>query len=252
MTDTTTTDTTNRTATETEADAAFTERLLSRYAENETQYRREWENLPSFEALCAVNARYLIGEVKWCPGYLGEGVDPETKPLIPYLVALNQAGFLTSCSQPGELRAGYRQRAFVDGYATVEVVSRCLELELFTDLIVTAVPHNQTGGYLFPVTVDLFRPFTHTGHHDGRRLSAHKVYDSHMTPEGRAELDPLYYLTVIDPVWGREEYLWERLTQQLCYNCVSRFEEEERKTTEAAEAVERAAVTERAAGKERF
>ncbi|TXS22417.1 hypothetical protein EAO70_06030, partial [Streptomyces sp. adm13(2018)] len=64
-------------------------------------------------------AGWLEGRVPNWPGYLSDefGAEEENgaRHLVPVLVTLNRAGFVTVGSQPGEVDGRYRQRASVDG-----------------------------------------------------------------------------------------------------------------------------------------
>jgi hypothetical protein len=45
-------------------------------------------------------------------------VSPETEALVTDLAAVNRAGLLTDCSQPGIVRGSSAQRAWVSGWCT--------------------------------------------------------------------------------------------------------------------------------------
>lgn len=109
-----------------------------------------WASARDHVQLGYLGAEWLEGHLRCQPGYnMGQPCrpDPETEELIPTLVALNRAGFVTDNSQPGidgdSCSHGdvWRQRAFVDGWCT-EATARAL-LALFAEddkVLVEAIP----------------------------------------------------------------------------------------------------------------
>lgn len=127
----------------------------------EKRQQMEWGDAQSFGDLCELMARFLEGEGDEAPGC--GPVEAETKALIPYLSAFNRVGFLTMCSQPGELSPEWRQRAFVDGFALEETARRIARLALFTDLHIVAAPPGYSVGFHTPVIVRDFMPHGWSG-----------------------------------------------------------------------------------------
>lgn len=90
-----------------------------------------WAAATSLADLAELTGRWLTGDIPAQPvyGYSLDGPDPETADLVDVLAAVNRAGYLTSCSQPGETGEGFdgawwEQRAAVEGYADTATVER--------------------------------------------------------------------------------------------------------------------------------
>ncbi|MGP9023208.1 DUF6919 domain-containing protein (plasmid) [Streptomyces sp. BR1] len=86
--------------------------------------RRAWKSAKTVADLGELMAQWLEGTLASWPGYQPNyGPDEETLHLVPTLVALNRAGFLTVGSQPGERGTGadgmwWEQKAAVEGFVT--------------------------------------------------------------------------------------------------------------------------------------
>ena len=174
----------------------------------------DWGEPQSFGELCELMACFLEGEGEEAPGC--GSVEEETKPLIPYLAAFNRAGFLTTCSQPGELSPGWRQRAFVDGFALEETARRIARLALFTDLhIVVAPPGYSAGSHQTPVIVRDFMPHGWSGFTSFEKI---EFFAEECRSVAVAELRSAWSVSVVDLVWGRLEYLWEKLSEPLAFS----------------------------------
>lgn len=84
--------------------------------------RRAWKDARTLTDLGELMARWLEGDIRSWPGYQpGYGPELESRPLIPAMAAANRAGYVTTCSQPGNVARGFdgrtwRQRAAVDGH----------------------------------------------------------------------------------------------------------------------------------------
>jgi hypothetical protein len=95
-----------------------------------------WQKASSLTELCELSAQFIEGKIKFCPTYCAENVDEESAPLTDHLAALNRAGLLTNCSQPGMDQGHSKQRAFVTGLASEELAVRIERLSLTTDLYI--------------------------------------------------------------------------------------------------------------------
>lgn len=175
--------------------------------------RMDWSEAQSFGELCDLMARFLEGEGEEAPGC--GPVEEETKPLIPYLVALNRAGFLTTCSQPGALSPEWRQRSFVDGFALEETARRIARLALFTDLHIVVSPPGHSAGYQTPVIVRDFMPHGWSGFTNFEEV---EFFSEECSSLAVAELRCAWSVSVVDLVWGRLEYLWEKLSEALVFS----------------------------------
>lgn len=179
-----------------------------------------WKKATSVAELGHLMADWLEGRIRTAPLIVGEdGPDDETRHLIPILAACNRAGYVTTCSQPGQCpERGYdgriwRQRAAVDGW----VSDRRLLDRICTHAKrngITVIAHRP--GVKFhegvPVTDADGEPYTWFARTDGHRNQIAYEWNG---VGGRAvrELRRSTYLTLIDPVWGRDDRLWPALQQ---------------------------------------
>ncbi|MET8168868.1 hypothetical protein ABZT34_32235 [Streptomyces sp. NPDC005329] len=133
--------------------------------------RRRWRSARTVADLGELMALWLEGEVKSWPGYMPRcGPDEETAHLIPSLVSLNRAGFLTIASQPGEAVTGHdgcwwEQRAAVEGFVSDRTLYyRLLEAADAAGLRI-AVDDGQTGVHDPAITVTTVdgKPYTRFG-----------------------------------------------------------------------------------------
>lgn len=179
------------------------------------QDRQAWKRSETLEDLGELTARWLEGSIEHSPWYGGDP-DPETEPIRGVLATFNRHGFVTTFSQPGVPLddEGYAQRASVEGYATEAIARRLGTLALWTDLLMHVfAPGNYRGGYQIPVTVEEFRPFTWVGGYYGHAGLEHYAED--LSREAMVELSNAWTVSIIDPHWGREDYLWKHISEML-------------------------------------
>lgn len=191
--------------------------------------RRAWRAPVDLDGLGEVTAQWLEGRIESHPnGHYG-GPDEETAEIRDALIALNRAGFVTDCSQPGQTPDSegdgedWWQRAAVQGFATPEFAAGVDEVEAtHPDLIV--VRHQGAPSRWFPTLQDLLGwgregsvPCTrwngrlHTAF--GCRMYASDIglcFDP-VSDEAHDALCSAVQLTVIDSEWGRKNYLWDAL-----------------------------------------
>lgn len=76
-------------------------------------------------------------------------------PLVPFLAAVNRAGFVTGFSQPGEDVDGWIQRAAVSGFASAATFRALLAVTAEADLMITAARADKSDlGTTMVVTID--------------------------------------------------------------------------------------------------
>lgn len=179
--------------------------------------RRRWKAAHTFTDLCQLMALWAEGEIKTWPGHDGEP-DPETADLIPTLAACNRAGYLTTQSQPGVIGPGFdgllwEQRAAVEGLITDEqLLARLRSAAEAAGL--TVIVHG--GGR----SVGPKKGVTGT-RRDGRDYTAGfgmKLARRHLScqwpvisRDAFREVSDAWQLTIVDPVWGRDDRLWKVL-----------------------------------------
>jgi hypothetical protein len=176
-----------------------------------------WLSARTLADLGEVTACFLQGELGQSPSHLAPP-DPETAPLIPVLAAANRAGFLTECSQPGELpETGYdgrtwEQRAAVSGFADDQVLTRLRRSADGTGLVLIA----RKAGRLqvsyrdaIPVTCADEEPCTWFGAVVNRDELGDAYGNCH--PDAIEAVRGAWQVAIIDLEWGRNDVLWPAL-----------------------------------------
>lgn len=196
-----------------------------------------WYAASTLAELGALVARWLEGDLASQPGYCpGCGPDPETVPLVRSLAAANRAGFVTGGSQPGESGTGYdgqfwQQRAAVTGFADDAtwcslwpVLDRFGAVDV-TDQTDTGFPHAPGARLLvvarrarprrrheYGTTVTVAGDSPHTDF--GAPFSDRAIVDMYGDMCSGDAIDALceaWQVTIIDPVWGESQTLWQAL-----------------------------------------
>lgn len=202
--------------------------------------RKRWQAATSLLDLGELTAQWLEGRIASQPAYEPNcGPDPETERLIPVLAKLNRAGYVTSCSQPGIPPTQgwngklWQQRAAVDGFADgpmmldIEDAARAAGLVVITHLTPGRGPLGWlTGKVLAGDDRTVVTASTDGEGHTwfGGLLSRSNVtylYDDAVSRKGLRALLDAWQVTVLDPVWGRDDVLWPAL-ESVCGSAVSR------------------------------
>jgi hypothetical protein len=160
-------------------------------------------------------AQWIEGKITFQPGDGGEAPDPETDDLVPVLAALRRAGFVTTCSQPGERAAraddDFAQRAFVDGYLSDEAWALLSATTRTSELVVISVPPGRRGGLTqIPVTYADGEERTWVGTL-ALDEGAEYWWNDHVHPDAVRALGEAWQVEIVDPVWGRNDRLWRFL-----------------------------------------
>ena len=172
-----------------------------------------WMSANTLAELGELTARWLEGSLRVHARDIPNG---ETTELIPALARFNRAGFKTEASQPGEdIDDGWAQRAFVFGFCDEQTAETIAAACMPTDLIcVFCWPG--TKSYLhIPVTL----------HDDGKAhtwagmsLGAEDINGMWGDLYSASAVDALvgaYQVSVIDPIWGRNDLLWATVDRAL-------------------------------------
>lgn len=164
-----------------------------------------WRKAASLEEIGALVIRWLDGQDRVLPWHMGPP-DPETAEIREPLRALNLRGLVTTNSQPGvPLGAdGWEQRAWVHLLASPASAWSLAVRAENAGLIVLCegirpLPHERV-----PITL---RP--------DRRVntSTDGAWEELFLPgRARAVARNAWEVTLIDPVWGRQDFLWETVT----------------------------------------
>jgi hypothetical protein len=138
------------------------------------------------------------------------------------LTAANRAGFLTDGSQPGRggvLQSGPLtregcQRAAVSGYAAADVLARLRSAAVGTGLIFEAhlaARRRTSYRHAVVVTLDAGKPFTWFGATLSRSDLSFEYETCHK--DARNAVREAWQVTIIDPVYGRNDVLWPALAE---------------------------------------
>lgn len=181
--------------------------------------RRCWEASHTLGDLGELMALWLEGSLGSRPGYAARfGPDEETAALVPVLAACNRSGFLTDCSQPGEDYAAFDGRpwvqcAAVEGFiADAELLRRIRSAAERAGLQVIA----ETGqGRHKGVVATRWAGQDYTTF--GRTMPPRAVRDlfEGCSRQAQDALVAAWQVTVIDPVWGRNDVLWPVLANSV-------------------------------------
>ena len=176
-----------------------------------------WKNAQSVAELGNLMADWLEGRIPTRPGYCDTRPDEETNHLLPVLTVVCRAGFVTTNSQPGHpLVRGYdgrmwRQRAFVEGWiADAALLNRIRGALKRAGMTVVAHGPGSRGGDCIPLVEADGEIQAAEGDYPGHRRMSNTDWRDigrHATNELRRST----YLTLIDPVWGRDDRLWPAL-----------------------------------------
>lgn len=167
-----------------------------------------WARARSLQELRTLTADWLRGEVGGFPGY--ESLPAaETHEITEPLIRLNEVGLLTTGSQPAAMEDDWRQRAFVEGFATEEDACRIDVKALYSDLHILTFPPGEGGGYRTPVGVRDGRPVTWNGHADHSFML--EPFEDRCSESALSDLREAWFVMVIDLRWGRKGHLWDVL-----------------------------------------
>ena len=169
--------------------------------------RSSWQRAQSYTELCELAARFVEGRERSFPGWGAQRLDAESEPLVPALAALNRAGFLTLASQPGTLDGvdSCEQRAFASGFC------RTADARALRRLGARCFRRGAPGRAGVPVSRRSGRARVYAGHNAFE--SELELFAGAVGERALAELARGVYWSIWDPVWGREEWLWQKLAR---------------------------------------
>lgn len=173
-----------------------------------------WSESKDLVDLCKFTNQWLRGERT---DHITQSSPPdeETDAIKDDLIWLNEHCFFTDFSQPATpLKNGCAQRASVSGFCSEIIAKKIATLCISSDLIVFAFPPVCFGGYFIPITIENYRPFTWIGTNDENNVTA---YSNLLGEESLKAITDAWYVIIIDPVWGREKYIWSELKHAIEY-----------------------------------
>jgi hypothetical protein len=177
---------------------------------------RRWRAAHTLADYGELTAQWLEGRIPSQPGYQPNcGPDDETLPHVEVLAAINRAGYITDCSQPGIDCIGYdharwRQRAAVTGFMQME--SQAVDLLRRLDRAGIAgiglKPLNERCGKFGGIEVTRRKRKGYTW------FGGPRDYDEIMAFNGGSPrvVHRLWFdcfeVVAYDPEWGRNDRLW--------------------------------------------
>jgi hypothetical protein len=173
---------------------------------------RFWGRARTLGDLGRLTARWLEGEITYQPAWEGPP-DAETEDILPALAEVNRGGFVTHFSQPGEpteLR-GAQQRAAVSGFCDNGLLTRIQQATLATDVVLLAYPPGASfDGLQIPVSLSQGRAWRWAGA-TMRAVTIRDYYSGDCHSNAVEALCDAWQATLLDPHWGRNDLLWDRL-----------------------------------------
>jgi hypothetical protein len=177
-----------------------------------------WMSANTLAELGTLTARWLEGSLTAHPGLSAHGCegtpDEETTDLIPVLARLNRAGFVTDNSQPGEDDDGWIQRACVSGYCSEQTAETIAAVCMPTDLVCLVSWPGMVSYLNVPVSLDRGKANTW----EGLSRDEDNIYDewgTRCSTLAVAALVGACQVSVIDPIWGRNDLLWPTVDRAL-------------------------------------
>lgn len=215
-------------------------RDIKTHAETDAVSLAQWAHAQSIDDLGRLMVRWIDGEDRVSMSHWGPA-DPETGPMLGQLRQMNLRGLVTFDSQAGAryrslLRIPVIARATLDAFGSAEAVSQVEESCLQAGLVTANLPlmsRRSEGGpspmdsYVRRVLgVDLPVSFFDTAvdslmrRRRGRSSSSLSRLDIALpglepSEALAAELDEARYISIIDPVAGRNDVLWPAVLRGL-------------------------------------
>jgi hypothetical protein len=178
--------------------------------------RQVWRQATTIPAAGELTARWLQGDSQYQPGTFTPGIDAETETIAGQLAALNRNGLFTKESQPGLREGGTVQRAYVTGFCAPEAAGILLELSARSELVTVGHAPGEMSRASIPVTLQDAVIVTVLGTSESP-IEADELSDwSTEANESLAlVLAESWYVEVFDPVWGRNEVLFDAVLEAL-------------------------------------
>jgi hypothetical protein len=183
-----------------------------------------WASVQSLADFGEATAQWLERRIHYHPAYgsdLCPGPNDETAELVPVLGPINRAGFVTVMSQPGRALddEGSAQRASLSGFASFDLSERLELATCMTDLIILRLSPMEFVPHTIPITISPKRKAEVFG--DAAGISPVCTREGGVGGPANIEIfvefeDSMLellansmHVVMIDPVWGRNDLLWE-------------------------------------------
>lgn len=165
----------------------------------------KWRTVSSMDDMGALVIRWLDGKDRFLPWHAGPP-DEETAEISEYLRVLNRHGVVTTNSQPGVPLGihGWQQRAWVHLLASPETARALVSAADEAGLIGICAGLRALPAQRIPITM---RP---GGRVNSSTTGAHE--ELFLVGGSRNLVESAWDVALIDPVWGRKDYLWSVAT----------------------------------------
>lgn len=156
-----------------------------------------------------------LGEMvaRWLEAGGPGGPDSETERLVPVLADLNRAGFVTDFSQPGEADETGGMRSAVTGFCDEQLALSLDSLGASTDLVVLTCLPGMESGIQIPISHYLRHPSCWAGMTGVFQIGEDTIGQCQLPMAIGHLLIASWYVTVVDPVWGRNDVLWDAVSE---------------------------------------
>ncbi|RLV56025.1 hypothetical protein D9V41_09045 [Aeromicrobium phragmitis] len=176
---------------------------------------RPWQQAQSIAELARLTAAWMRGELGRHPIDRTRALDPESGAITEYLLQINELGLMTTASQPG-LRVddtALVQRSFVEGYGDERLISMLDAAFTLSGFVVISFPPGRNVTCDVSVTARNGYVTSWLGRHYPQDDIAN--WSSSVSPEVGAIIAESWGVQIFDPVWGRNDRLWEAVTTVL-------------------------------------
>ncbi len=183
-------------------------------------YKDLFINAKTIDEIKQLNTQFIKGEIYNTCYHYGP-LNRESSRISKELLEMNQLGFITTGSQPGQERVDCQQRGVVEGLIDKRVFERFRRIMYNTcdDIYIRKCDDTNMLNILrwfgqqppewFYVTIDNGNPFTHTAQCDMPCESFRrcKLYE---------QLKEKYFqIDIIDIQWGRANYIHKKVVEAL-------------------------------------
>lgn len=172
-----------------------------------------WGQAVSLSDHAELMVAWLRGEDEQIPCHC-RPPDQETQEIVPQLVQINQHGLVTHNSQPARDGGEWEQRAYLDAYGPGELVRLVADAAGQAGLLVWVTDADGreawpgAGWARVPVTRSPDGDCTWVGH----AMTAGDAlprWDEVLSPAAAKVFFDAWFISIVDPDWGRPDLLWE-------------------------------------------
>jgi hypothetical protein len=175
-----------------------------------------FENVKTVNQLQKLTLEFLKGKIISTNYHYGP-LNKESKKIINELIKMNESGFITISSQPGEIIESRRQRGYVCGLIKKNKYDKFIKLmyeisshiyirHTHDDSLISSLSRIGTYPEWFWISEGDNNKYTHV-------INKTYPFEYFIHTDIYDELDEKYYeIEVIDLDWGRENYIHNKIT----------------------------------------